>query len=124
GFVLRFATYRGRDKTSGQTTNRMVRLTPKMDTLTNVKEISSIEKYVNVVYVSYKNQISVHYPPDILTAPLDFNRRVLQVDAEDIFLEDDHIAAYRETVARNAFIDHVYIQAVDGQILPPISDYT
>jgi hypothetical protein len=123
GFVLRFATYRGRDKTSGQTINRMVRLTPKMDTLTNVKEINSIEKYINVVYVSYKNQISVHYPPDILSPPLDFNRRVLQVDAEDIFLEDDHILAYRNTVARNAFIDHVYIQAVDGQILPPISDY-
>lgn len=123
GFVLRFATYRGRDKTSGQTTNRMIRLTPKMDTLTNVKEINSIEKYINVIYVSYKNQISIHYPPDVLTPPLDFNRRVLQVDAEDIFLEDDHILAYRETVARNAFIDHVYIQAVDGQILPPISDY-
>lgn len=115
GFVFRFATYRGRDRTSEQTVRTMVRLTPKMDSLNEVKEIRSVDAYKNVFYVSYKNVISTHYIPG-LGVPTGFNRRAVLVEAPDIFLLPEHIAAFREQVARNAIANHVYVQAVDGRV--------
>ena len=38
-FVLRFATYRGKDRTSDQTDNLMVRFTPQLDSLNDVKDV-------------------------------------------------------------------------------------
>lgn len=117
GYVLRFITYRGHNRTSSNP-DRLVRLTPAMDSLADVKEVSSLSEYKNVVYVSYKNSISKHYAEPTLPIPEGFDRRVLMVEAEDIFLTSDHIAAYRAQTARDAFANNNYILAVDGQITP------
>ena len=120
-YALRFATYRGKDRTSEQASNQLMRLSPKLDSLTDVKEINSIAEYKNVFYVSYKNVVSTHYIPG-LPIPTGFDRRVILVEAPDIFFDsalpgyDAKVAAFREQVARNTIAEHVYIQSVDGQI--------
>lgn len=115
-FVLKFATYRGKDRTSGQTVNGMVRLTPKLDSLADAQEVSSLANYKNVIYVNYKDQISIHYTEPTLPIPEGFNRRILVAEAPDIYLTPDHIADFRAQVARNEAAKHVYLQSVDGQI--------
>jgi hypothetical protein len=115
GFVFKFATYRGKDRTSEQTVRTMVRLTPKMDSLNDVKEIRSLGAYKNVFYVNYKNAVSTHYIPG-LAVPTGFDRREILVDAPDIYIDPSHVAAFREQVARNTLANHVYIQAVDGRV--------
>lgn len=120
GYVLKFATYRGKDRTSQQTGNQLVRLTPKMDSLTDVKELASQSQYKNVIYVYYKNLVTVHYAEPTLPIPEGFNRRVLLVQAEDIYLDPEHINAYREQTARNAIANNNYVMAVDGQVSPQI----
>lgn len=141
GYVLRFVTYRGVDRTSTQTVNELIRLTPNMETLSGLKEVHSIDGYKNVVYVNYKNQISVHYE-DPANIPVGFDRRVMVTDAVgepvghtvydtynrfrggsyyngayqyfDITASD--ITAFREQNARDALANHNYIRALDGQI--------
>jgi hypothetical protein len=122
GYVLKFATYRGKDRTSQQTANQLVRLTPKMDSLTDVKELTSQSQYKNVIYVFYNNEVTIHYAEPTLPIPEGFNRRVLMVQAENIYLDADHIAAYEEQTARNAIANNNYVMAVDGQVSPQI-DY-
>src|SRR4029077_476260 len=50
GYFLGFKTYKGKDRTSGQSANARVRFTPFEDTLTNLKELRSISGYKNVAY--------------------------------------------------------------------------
>lgn len=121
-YVLRFATYRGRDRTSEQNVHTAVRLSPQLDSLTDVKEISSANEYKNVIYVLYKNQISTHYLLPDKPIPTGFDRRVLLVEPPDIYLVGERIPGYRETMARNALLNHIYVQAVDGKVSSKI-DY-
>jgi hypothetical protein len=118
-FELRFATYRGKNRTG--TGRGTVRLSPQLDSLTDVKEIISAAEYKNVVYVSYKDTISTHHLP-LLPMPLGFERRVIVVDAPDIYKSSENVPAFRERVARNAFANHIYIQVVDGKVSSKI-DY-
>lgn len=121
GFIFRFATYRGKDRTSDQSVHQVVRLTPKMDALNDVQEIRSIAKYKNVFYVNYKNLITTHYIPG-LDIPTGFDRRTMLVDAPDIFFNPllpdffEKVAGFRAQVARNTMANYLYIQAVDGKV--------
>lgn len=115
-YSLKFATYLGKNRTSNQTANTLVRLSPKLDSLSDVEELGSLSQYKNVIYVTYKDQISTHLVEPTLPVPEGFDRRVLRVDAPDIFLYADHIAEFREQVARNEAANHIYVLAVDGQV--------
>lgn len=143
GYVLKFATYRGIDRTSANPDpDALIRLTPNLDNLTGVKEIKSIDGYKNVVYVVYKNEISVHYE-DPLDIPIGLKRRVMVKDAEGEpigttqvpdFLSGSagyyggvyryqppivgapDIAKFREQNAKDALANNNYIKAVDGQV--------
>ena len=128
GYVLRFTTWLGKNRTSNQDTHSIVRLSPQMDSLTDVKELTSISEYKNVIYVSYEGTTSIHYAEPTLPIPEGFNRRVLQVDAPTIYIAPDRRTEFREQVARNTIAEHVYIKAVDGQVSTEIgykygSDY-
>ena len=99
-----------------------------MDSLTDVKELTSISEYKNVIYVSYEGTTSIHYTEPTLPVPEGFDRRVLQVDAPTIYIAPEHRTEFREQVARNTIAEHVYIKAVDGQVSTDIgykygSDY-
>jgi hypothetical protein len=140
GYVLKFTTYRGVDRTSSQSAVPLIRLTPDMETISDLKEIRSIDGYKNVVYVVYQNEVSIHYE-DPLNIPEGFDRRVMVTDAEGEPLGQKvtgtrylggnyyggsytyitvpgpaEIAAFREQNAKDALANHNYIRALDGQV--------
>lgn len=117
GPVFKFATYRGKNRTSDQDVHSIVRLTPKMDSLSEVEEVSSSSSYKNVLYIVYKG-MTVHYAEPTLPVPEGFDRRVLVVQADDIYLDEIHYQAYREQVARDTFANNNYVHTVDGQASP------
>lgn len=141
GYILKFMTYRGVDRTSANPDpNALVRLTPNMETLTGLKQITSIDGYKNVVYVVYKNEISVHVD-DTVEFPWGLKRRVMVRDAEGepigttkvpdylsgrggyyggafqrTVVGPEDIARFREQQAKDALANNNYIRAVDGQV--------
>lgn len=144
GYSLKFDTYQGQDRTSGQTENPLLRLSPNMETLSGIKEVNSLDGYKNVVYVMYQGNLSVHYEdPDHI--PEGMNRRVLVVNAEGApipnskytvtsptgsgqtyvrtYVGPADVAAFREQTARNALANHNLIHAIDGQTSPE-NDFT
>lgn len=130
GYALKFTAYLGKDRTRDGAFP-LVRLSPNMDTLTDVKEIRSIANWKNVAYVFYKNVISEHYADPSAPPPTGLNRRVLVVDAVgapttftpgDNYVSPAEEAAFRAQNARDALANYNYIHAVDGQT-SPINDY-
>lgn len=146
GFKLKFKTYRGVDRTSSQTAVPLLRLSPDVNALGKLKELRSIDGYKNVVYVVYKNQISIHYE-DPANIPEGLDRRVMIRDAEGepVGTQKDwrygagdsarypiggyyggsynkpvvgpaDIAKFREQNAKDALANHNYIKQLDGQV--------
>lgn len=141
GYVLKFTTYQGVDRTSANPDpNALIRLTPNMETLSGLKEVRSIDGYKNVVYVNYQKQVTTHYE-DPLNIPEGFARRVMVTDAEGepvghkvpalrqgwdrrynggvyerTVVGPEDIAAFREQNAKDALANHNYIRALDGQV--------
>lgn len=147
GYSLKFKTYQGKDRTSGQTINPLIRLLPELDSLTDLKEIRSNALYKNVIYIYYNGVISKHLAEPDLPEPEGFARRVLVRDAEGqpkatgttqafygsgyggwggswgtTYVTPTDIAAFRNQVAKNAFANSNYIRSIDGQT-SPTDDY-
>lgn len=137
GFVLKFTTYRGKDRTSGQVVNPLVRLTPDLDSLTGLKEVNSNAEFKNIAYVWYQNTVSKHLADPLSPEPTGFNRRVLVTDAQgepvghkeqfgrggmlgwtQYVVGPADLAAFRAQNAADALANHNYIHAVDGQTSP------
>jgi hypothetical protein len=133
GYSLKFKTYRGLDRTSDQDVNELVRLVPDMDSLSDVKEVRSIENFKNVCYVFWHGRLSKHLLNPLDAEPVDMDRRVLITNAETepvghkettpwgyshTVVGPDDIAAFREQNARDALANHNYIRAIDGQTSP------
>lgn len=138
GYVLVFKTYRGVDRTTTGT-HPLVRLSPDLDSLSNLKEIRSRANYKNVVYVWYKGELSIHYADPTAPKPEGFDRRVLVVDAEgepigrkvvqqgfgpygggwtNYVIGTEELAAFRAQNAKDALANYNYILAVDGETSP------
>jgi Siphovirus ReqiPepy6 Gp37-like protein len=111
GYELKFTTYRGKDRTSNQTVNDIVRLTPDLDSLTGVKELRSIANYKNICYVYHETTgiITTHYE-DPAHIPEGMDRRTIVADVPD--------NGNRDQVARDALANHNYVKAIDGEISP------
>ncbi len=142
GYVLKFTTYKGKDRTSGQSVNPLVRLTRDLDGIQDIKEVNSVAKYKNVAYVYYKGEISIHYAEPSLPIPEGFERRIMVVDPEGepvarssyqtswgygssyavYYVGPADITAFREQAARDALANNNYIHAIDGQT-SPITEY-
>jgi hypothetical protein len=141
GFQLRFKTYVGLDRTSGQSTNELVRLTPGLDGISDIKEVRSIKEFKNVVYVYYQGVIYKYLADPDAPEPEGLDRRVLVTDAEgepvgrkvgesywggagigytQPVIYD--IPAFLAQNAKDALANHNYIRSIDGQT-SPISDY-
>lgn len=135
GFDLRFTTYRGKDHTTDGAFP-LVRLTPALDSLSDVKEIYSIADWKNVCYVYYAGKVTEHFEnPE--SPPEGFERRVLVTDPEkspvghkavDMYgrpyytVNMADILAFRVQNAKDALANHNYIRAIDGQT-SPTNDY-
>lgn len=139
GYDLRFSTYRGVDRTSTQDINPLIRLSPNLDTLSDLKEIRSLVGYKNVAYVYYQGSISTHLAEPSLPVPEGFARRILVTDAEGepvghketrqsyytfggtysvTVVDPSDVAAFREQNAKDVLANHNYIHAIDGQTSP------
>jgi hypothetical protein len=137
GYVLKFTTYTGKDRTSDQTTYPLVRLLPDMDSLSDVKEVRSIANYKNIAYVFYKGEIHKYLADPDLPEPEGFARRVLITDpdqepvghkvpfADERFgygtytvVDPADVDAFLAQNAKDALANHNYIRAVDGQTSP------
>lgn len=148
GYVIKFTTYRGRDLTSDQTIYPLVRLSPDLDEISDIKEVHSNALYKNVAYVYYQGEISKHLAEPTLPEPEGLDRRVLVTNAEKepvghkeigynyyggtfnrgstyeyTIVGPEDIVAFREQNAKDAFANNNYIHAIDGQT-SPISEYT
>lgn len=136
GYVLKFATYRGVDRTSGQNVVPLIRLTPDLESLTGLKEVRSIDGYKNVVYVNYKNKIHIRYE-DPANPPVGKARRVMVTDTagepvghkvisgtnrwyggayEYTVVGPEDIEAFITQNAKDALANHNYIRAIDGEV--------
>lgn len=142
GYTLKFTTYQGKDRTTGSAFP-LVRLTPDMDSLSEIEEVRSNAIYKNVCYVWYQNKVTVHYENSELPKPEGFQRRALVIDAEgepvgrkvtmyggvmygggwtSYVVGPTEIADFRAQNAKDALANHNYIQAIDGQTSPQ-NDY-
>ncbi len=143
GYSLKFKTYQGVDHTTGGA-GALVRLTPDLDSLADVKEINSNSNYKNVVYVYYQGAITKFLAEPSLPEPEGFARRVMVRDAEGApvgtgtyqvyggvygsswtktYVTPTDVTAFLEQTAKDAFANNNYIHALDGQT-SPISEFT
>ncbi|MFL5661538.1 MAG: Gp37-like protein [Ktedonobacteraceae bacterium] len=116
-YSLKFSTYHGRDRTSDQTNNNIVRFAPEFDNLNNPKEVRSNDQFKNVVYVVYKNTVTPIYPRYMADPPVGFLRRVTKVDAPDIHLTADHIPPFLARVGNTEITKDQEIYTIDGEVL-------
>lgn len=128
GYILGFRSYKGLDRTSGQTDNSVVRFSPQMDSLTGIKELQSIATLKTLVYAFAPGN-----PGGLTTVPgvssltgeeyTGFDLRALLLFAEDI--TTDMVGGSAESLvnvlnsrAFDGLIKNRFIKAVDGEIVP------
>lgn len=127
-YTLAFWSYRGLDRTSGQTVNPVVRFSPQMDTLTDIKELQSIKDYATLVY-----SFAPGNPDGLATIPgsssvagppyTGFDLRALMTFEEDITTDQvggdpNALVSMLNSRAQLALTDHRFAKAIDGQIVP------
>lgn len=129
-YYLGFKTYQGKDRTSGQSVNPIVRFSPNVDSLTDIKELRSISGYKNVAYafapsnpVAGVVQSGVAYADNESAASMGFNRRVLLVFADDLTTDKVGgsaavLLAILNQRAKDALANNNYVKVVDGEIVP------
>jgi hypothetical protein len=128
-FFLGFRSYRGLDRTSGQTVNPPVRFSPQMDSFTNIKELQSIAAFKTLVYAfAPGNPDGLATTPGVssMTGPSDytgFDLRALLIFAEDVTTDmvsgsPTNLVNVLNSRAYDARTDHHFVKAVDGEIVP------
>ena len=131
-YFLGFRSYKGLDRTSGQTENQPVRFSPHMDSLTGIKELRSIAALKTLVY-SFAQGIKEDDNPELVTAPGMANRTdapYTGFDLRALMIFDTEISAETEgitqpivvdllnKIAANELIKNKSIKVVDGEIVP------
>lgn len=124
-----FTTYVGKDRTSAQSINKVVKFSPAMDNLANATELRSLAGFKTSAYAWAPNiQSSSYYvgfaaAPGVTNATRNFKRRSLMVQADDINANDlaesglslKNILNQR---ARDALANNNYTRLVDGEVVP------
>lgn len=128
-YELKFMTYKGLDRTGDQTDRPLVRFSPIMDSLMNLKELRSISGYKTAAYAfapANPNGFPVPsgkaYIPGT-SAYSGFDRRVLMVFADDLSTETVNgdpavLAAILAQRAADALANNNYIKILDGEVVP------
>ena len=112
-----FDVYAGNDRTTSQASVNPIIFSPSLENMTNVTQLTSIEKYKNVAYVLGKNGSLVVYDASASENTTGFDRRVLMVDAKDIetaagaALNTQLLQRGNEELAK-----YRLIEALDGEI--------
>jgi hypothetical protein len=125
-YSLAFKVYRGRDLTSSQTANPVVKFSPAMDTLTNLKKLSSVANYKTAAYV-YGSDNGTHPPPGVAiigpSTAIDFDRRVIMAEASDITMDvaGGSTTTFQQMLdqrAKDTLANNNYTKVIDGEIVP------
>lgn len=135
-YDLRFKVYKGIDR-SDPALGPIVQFSPALDSLTNVKELRSLEGYKTLAYVvattepnlSYAMQIAEAYTGAYSTAG--FGRRVMIVLVDDLNIASvavdpaaptvDEINRYAAALiqrGKDALANNNYTRVVDGEVVP------
>jgi len=129
-FTLGFRSYKGVDRTSGQSENPVVRFSPQMDSFTDIKELQSIKEMKTLVY-SFAPDNSDIKP--LITTPgvaslsgpqyTGFDLRAMMIFADDI--TTDMVAGNSQSLvnilnsrALDELTNNHFIKSVDGEIVP------
>lgn len=127
GYQLRYWSYRGLDRTNGQTVNPPVRFSPGMDSLTDIKEFRSIAAFKTAAY-----SFAPANPGEMATTPgmaalnegySGFDLRAIMTFAEDITTDTiggdpNVLLAMLNARAQAALQDHKRTNIVDGELVP------
>jgi len=127
-YRLEFMSYRGKDRTSAQTELPVVRFSPEMDSLTDIKELTSLENYKTEAWVfvpSNPGSLATtpgHAVVDGASEATGFDLRAIMVFADDITTDQvgGSAAAMLEQLnmrAKAALGEHPYVAHVDGEIV-------
>jgi hypothetical protein len=136
-FPLGFRSYKGLDRTSGQTDNPAIRFSPEMDSFTDIKELQSIAALKTLVYTFAPglNPAENADPPevDLRTTPgvsaltgtqyTGFDLRAQMIFADDITTDmvegsSANLLAILNSRAQDALTSAHYVKTVDGEIVP------
>lgn len=127
-YFLGFRSYRGLDRTSAQTVNSIVRFSPTIDSLSNVKELQSIALQKTQAYVFAPGGPVGHTGPpgvSVLAGPeyTGFDLRAIQVLADDIVASTvgGDVALLKsvlDTRAAKELAANSIVETVDGEIGP------
>ena len=127
-YSLGFRSYRGLDRTSRQTANPIVRFSPQMDSLTDIKELRSIAALKTLAY-----SFAPSNPGKLATTPgqatltgaqyTGFDLRALLVFAEDITTDmvggnAATLLSILNTRAQDGLNNNRFMKTVDGEIVP------
>lgn len=128
GYSLGFRSYRGIDRTSGQSLYPVVRFSPQMDSFTDIKELQSIAAFKTLVYAFAPGN-----PDGLATVPgfssmtgtqySGFDLRALLVFAEDVTTDQvggsqSNLVDILNSRARDARTANHFVKAIDGEIVP------
>lgn len=131
--VLGFRSYKGLDRTSGQTDNPPVRFSPQMDSFTDIQELQSIAALKTLVYSfapglnPEEGELDLRTVPGVsaLTGPqyTGFDLRALLVFADDITTDQvgGNSAILLDILnsrAQDALTTNHFVKTVDGEIVP------
>lgn len=129
GYSLVFSSYVGQDRTSSQTENPVIRLSPALDSLGKTKELHSSAGYKNVAYtfapgvedmgVFYGTAFEGGVSGDLIG----FNRRTIMVFCDDITNDtvsnsDAVLEDLLNQRAADALANNNYIKLLDGEVIP------
>jgi len=127
-YFLGFRSYKGLDRTSGQTVNPIVRFSPQMDSFTDIKELQSIAALKTLVYAFAPGN-----PDGLATVPgvsrlsepqyTGFDLRAQLVFAEDITTDmvggsSANLVNVLNSRAHDELTNNHFVKAVDGEIVP------
>ena len=141
-FPLGFRTYRGLDKTSSQNENPIVRFSPSLDSLTNIKELQSQSAYKTIAFAFApsldettdlgdpslgEHNAGIAFPVGMghVDEYTGFDCRAIQVFADDVSgfplpISNRQIRSLIKilsTAAKKQLADATIVKAVDGEIV-------
>jgi hypothetical protein len=133
GYFLGFRSYKGLDRTTRQNVNPIVRFSPQMDSLTNIKELESIAAFKTLVYSFAPGLNPAEGDPDLRTTPgvssmtgtqyNGFDLRALLVFADDVTTDmvagsPTNLLNILNSRAYDARVANHFVRAIDGEIVP------
>jgi hypothetical protein len=131
GYILGFRSYKGIDRTSGQSQHPVVRFSPDMDSLTNVEELRSIENFKTHAFAFIPTSDAALQAlittPGVASRPepqyTGFDLRAMLVFANDITTDEvggssTKLLDILNERAKDALTNHDFVKTVDGEIVP------